>query len=622
MLIARSRLKHQYPHSWRSKKPVIFRNTPQWFIAMDKPIADEDGQAKPGDTLRHRALTAIRETRWVPPQGENRITGMIESKPDWVISRQRAWGVPIAVFVREKGDGNVEILQDERVNTRIADAFEREGADAWYARGARERFLGELANEDWHKVDDILDVWFDSGSTHAFTLEDPKHFPGLAGIRRKRDGGPDTVMYLEGSDQHRGWFHSSLIESCGTRGVAPFDVVLTHGFVLDEHGRKMSKSLGNTVAPQDVIKSSGADILRMWVCASDYADDLRIGPEILKTTVDTYRKLRNTIRWMLGNLAHFRAEDRVAYADMPGLERYVLHRLSELDDSVRKNYAEFDFKRIFATLNHFMTVDLSAFYFDIRKDALYCEPISSVTRKACLTVIEEVFRSTVIWLAPMLCFTAEEAYLSRYGSDAGTEVGSTRLRSLESLTETRVHAVSVVGSTRLRSLESLTETRVHAVSVHLEGFPEIPAAWRDDTLAHVWGDIRRVRRVVTGALEIERADKRIGSSLEAAPAIYISDPALRRTVAAELAGDHGEIGMAEIAITSGATVAPGDGPAAAFRLDDVPGVAVEFRRAEGVKCARSWRIQPDVGADPDYPDVTPRDARALREWDAAHPAAG
>ncbi len=603
MLIARSRLKHQYPHSWRSKKPVIFRNTPQWFIAMDKPIADEDGQARAGDTLRHRALTAIRETRWVPPQGENRITGMIETKPDWVISRQRAWGVPITVFVREKGDGNVEILHDERVNARISDAFEREGADAWYARGARERFLGELANEDWNKVDDILDVWFDSGSTHAFTLEDPQHFPGLAGIRRRRDGGPDTVMYLEGSDQHRGWFHSSLIESCGTRGVAPFDVVLTHGFVLDEHGRKMSKSLGNTVAPQDVIKSSGADILRMWVCASDYADDLRIGPEILKTTVDTYRKLRNTIRWMLGNLAHFREEDRVAYADMPGLERYVLHRLSELDESVRKNYAEFDFKRIFATLNHFMTVDLSAFYFDIRKDALYCEPISSVTRKACLTVIEEVFRSTVIWLAPMLCFTAEEAYLSRYGGQMSDDGGQT--------TDDR---------SPTSDIRHLTSRR--PMSVHLESFPEIPAAWRDDALARVWGDIRRVRRVVTGALEIERADKRIGSSLEAAPAIYISDPALLRTVATELAGEHGEIGMAEIAITSGATVTPGDGPAAAFRLDEVPGVAVEFRRAGGIKCARSWRIQTDVGADPDYPDVTPRDARALREWDAAHPAAG
>ena len=384
-------------------------------------------------------------------------------------------------------------------------------------------------------------------------------------------------MYLEGSDQHRGWFHSSLIESCGTRGVAPFDVVLTHGFVLDENGRKMSKSLGNTTAPQDVIKSSGADILRMWVCASDYADDLRIGPEILKTTIDTYRKLRNTIKWMLGNLAHFREGDRVAYAHMPGLEKYILHRLAELDESVRRSYAEFDFKRIFAALNQFMTVDLSAFYFDIRKDALYCEPISSVTRKACLTVIDEVFRATVIWLAPMLCFTAEEAFLSRHPNEDG--------------------------------------------SVHLRSFPAIPPAWRDEALARVWGDIRRVRRVVTGALEIERANKRIGSSLEAAPAIYIADPALLGTIAAEFAGDRGETGMAEVAITSGATIVPGEGPASAFRLDDVPGVAVEFRPARGTKCARSWKIQPDVGSDPDYPDVTPRDARALREWDAAHAAA-
>ncbi len=377
MLIARGRLKHQYPHSWRSKKPVIFRNTPQWFIAMDKPIADAGHPPKPDDTLRHRALDAIKVTRWVPPQGENRITGMIETKPDWVISRQRAWGVPITVFVREKGDGSVEILKDEFVDARIVEAFANEGADAWYAVGARERFLGERANEGWQKVDDILDVWFDSGSTHAFTLEDPQNFPALAGIRRKKDGGLDTVMYLEGSDQHRGWFHSSLVESSGTRRAAPFDVVLTHGFVLDENGRKMSKSLGNTVAPQDVIKSSGADILRMWVCASDYADDLRIGPEILKTTVETYRKLRNTIRWLLGNLVHFHAGDTVPYEEMPGLEKYLLHRLAEVDASVRKSYAEFDYKRIFAALNQFMTVDLSAFYFDIRKDALYCDPISS-----------------------------------------------------------------------------------------------------------------------------------------------------------------------------------------------------------------------------------------------------
>ena len=303
--------------------------------------------------------------------------------PDWVISRQRAWGVPIAVFVEEKADGSVEILQDEAVNQRIAEAFEQEGADAWYRRGARERFLGSRANEDWKKVDDILDVWFDSGSTHAFVLEDPEAFPAASPASgASRTAGRITVMYLEGSDQHRGWFQSSLLESCGTRGRAPFDMVLTHGFVLDEHGRKMSKSLGNMVAPQDVIKQSGADILRMWVCASDYADDLRIGPEILKTNVETYRKLRNTIRWMLGSLAHFREEDRVAPAKMPELERLMLHRLAELDALVRQAYADFDYKRIFAALNAFMTVDLSAFYFDIRKDTLYCDPISSTKRKA------------------------------------------------------------------------------------------------------------------------------------------------------------------------------------------------------------------------------------------------
>jgi len=568
MLLARSRLKHQYPHSWRSKKPVIFRNTPQWFIAMDKDIA-QDGAAKPGDTLRNRALAAIKVTRWVPPQGENRITGMIESRPDWVISRQRAWGVPITVFVREQGDGSVDILQDARVNKRIAEAFEQEGADAWYAEGARERFLGELSNEDWRKVDDILDVWFDSGSTHAFVLEDPVHFPSLAGIRRRKDGGADTVMYLEGSDQHRGWFHSSLLESCGTRGVAPYDVVLTHGFVLDENGRKMSKSLGNVVAPQDVIRQSGADILRMWVCASDYADDLRIGPEILKTTVETYRKLRNTLRWMLGNLAHFRPEDRIAHAAMPELERLMLDRLAELDPLVRQAYANFDFKRIFAALSQFMTVDLSAFYFDIRKDALYCDPISSPTRKACLTVLDQIFRATVIWLAPMLPFTAEEAWTARAGAAEG--------------------------------------------SVHLELFPEVPAAWRDEALATKWRSVRQVRRVVTGALELARADKKIGSSLEADPVVHISDPALL----AALAG----VDLAEAAITSGATVVAGEGPKDAFRLDDVAGVAVVFRPAQGRKCARSWKILSTVGADPDYPDVSPRDARALREWDAIRRAA-
>jgi len=563
MLIARGRLKHQYPHSWRSKKPVIFRNTPQWFIAMDKDIQGKN------DTLRARAMAAIAATEWVPPQGENRINGMIESRPDWVISRQRAWGVPIAVFVKENADGSAEILKDEAVNQRIADAFEKEGADAWYKDGARERFLGSLANEPWQKVDDILDVWFDSGSTHAFVLEDPKHFPQFGPINRKADGGPDTVMYLEGSDQHRGWFQSSLLESCGTRGRAPFDVVVTHGFTMAEDGRKMSKSLGNTIAPQDVIKQSGADILRLWVASADYWDDQRIGPEILKNTVETYRKLRNTIRWMVGNLAHFHEDERVAVKNMPLLERLMLHRLAELDELVRKAYAEFDYKRIFAALSAFLTSDLSAFYFDIRKDVLYCDPYSSMTRKACLTVLDQLFRCTVTWLAPLLCFTAEEAWLSRYGANAS--------------------------------------------SVHLELFPQVPAEWRDDALAEKWRKVRTLRRVVTGALEIERAQKRIGSSLEAHPIIHVSNEELYEAVI--------DVDLAEVCITSAATLVQGEGPADAFRLPDVTGVAVVPNLAEGRKCARSWKITADVGADPQYPDVTPRDAKALREWETMRKAA-
>ena len=376
-------------------------------------------------------------------------------------------------------------------------------------------------------------------------------------------------MYLEGSDQHRGWFHSSLLESCGTRGRAPFDVVLTHGFVLDEQGRKMSKSLGNVTAPQDVIKQSGADILRMWVCASDYADDLRIGPEILKTTVETYRKLRNTIRWLLGSLAHFHEEDRVKLDKMPELERLMLHRLHELDALVRKAYADFDYKRIFAALSSFMTSDLSAFYFDIRKDTLYCDPFSSMKRKACLTVLDHLFRCTVAWLAPMLCFTAEEAWLSRYGEAAK--------------------------------------------SVHLEPFPEVPSAWRDDRLAEKWRNIRTVRRVVTGALEIERAQKRIGSSLEAHPIVHVSNEELYEAVV--------DCDLAEVCITSAATLVRDDGPASAFRLPDVSGVAVVPNLAEGKKCARSWKILTNIGADPQYPDVSPRDAQALREWEATRKAA-
>jgi isoleucyl-tRNA synthetase len=563
MLLARGRLKHQYPHSWRSKKPVIFRNTPQWFIAMDKDIAD-NGKATPGDTLRARAMHAIAVTQWVPPSGRNRINGMIDSKPDWVISRQRAWGVPIAVFVREKDDGTAEILQDEFVNQRIAEAFMEEGADAWYLDGARERFLGSRAGEDWKKVDDICDVWFDSGSTHAFVLEDRQNFPQLGNIVRKVDGGADTVMYLEGSDQHRGWFQSSLLESSGTRGRAPYDIVLTHGFTLDENGRKMSKSVGNTVEPQKVMKDSGADILRLWVCATDYADDQRIGPEILKNTIETYRKLRNSMRWMLGTLHHFKQDDAVAHADMPELERLMLHQLAEQAAIVRQAYAEFDYKTVVASLSAFMNTELSAFYFDIRKDTLYCDPPSSLARKAALTAIDIIFDSILKWLAPVLSFTTEEAW-RMYRPDAEP-------------------------------------------SVHLTLFPERFDAYRDEKLAAKWEVVRNVRRVVTGALEVERAAKNIGSSLEASPLVYVSDSKIFDTLF--------DIDLAEVFITSNAMATNEDAPAAAFRLNDVPGVAVVVEKAVGIKCARSWKISADVGSDPEYPDVTPRDAEALREWKA------
>jgi isoleucyl-tRNA synthetase len=346
-------------------------------------------------------------------------------------------------------------------------------------------------------------------------------------------------------------------------------VVVTHGFTMAEDGRKMSKSLGNTIAPQDVIKQSGADILRLWVASADYWDDQRIGPEIIKNTVETYRKLRNTIRWMLGNLAHYREDERVALEKMPELERLMLHRLAELDGQVRKAYAEYDYKRIFAALSAFLTSDLSAFYFDIRKDVLYCDPYSSLTRRACLTVLDQLFRCTVLWLAPLLCFTAEESWLSRYGEGAS--------------------------------------------SVHLELFPEVPAAWRDDALAEKWRKVRTVRRVVTGALEIERAQKRIGSSLEAHPIVHVSNAELYEAVV--------DVDLAEVCITSALTLVKDEGPADAFRLPDVGGVAVVPNLAEGTKCARSWKILTTVGADPEYPEVSPRDAKALREWEATRKAA-
>ena len=540
-LLAKGTLRHQYPHSWRSKAPVIFRATPQWFAAVDKPFPGSN-QA----TLRELALGAIAATRWYPKAGENRIGAMVKDRPDWVLSRQRAWGVPIAVFVH-KGTG--ELLRDEAVNARITEAFEKEGADAWFSSDPA-RFLGEHHAADYEQVTDILDVWFDSGSTHAFVVENPidPHWP-------KKE---HADLYLEGSDQHRGWFQSSLLESCGTRGRAPYDAVLTHGFVLDEQGRKMSKSLGNTTAPQKVAEQNGAEILRLWAASSDFTEDLRIGPDIIKAAVDSYRRLRNTIRFMLANLEGFDELERIALADMPELERFILARLASLDREVREGYAEYDFNRVFTTLFNFATTDLSAFYFDIRKDVLYCDSRLSFRRRAARTAIEALFARIVAWLAPLLCFTMEEAWTTRYGAEE---------------------------------------------SVHLNLFPETPGEWANEALLEKWQRVRALRRVVTGALEIARRDKVIGASLEAAPTLYVED--------AEDARLFDEMGLAEIAITSDATIVHGKAPDGAFRLPDVEGAGVVFAHAKGEKCARCWMILPEVGTNPAHPDLCNRCADAV-----------
>jgi isoleucyl-tRNA synthetase len=532
-LLARGKIKHSYPHSWRSKAPVIYRNTPQWFVAIDRTL--DDGMGTYGDTIRTRALNSINQlVEWTPVTGRNRLSSMIEARPDWVLSRQRAWGVPLTCFVRKGGKPTDPdfLLRDPQVNARIVAAFEEGGADVWYVDGFKEKVLGGLHDpEAFEQVFDILDVWFDSGSTHAFVLRD------------RADGAEGGIadLYLEGTDQHRGWFHSSMLQACGTKGRAPYRGVLTHGFTLDEKGMKMSKSLGNTVAPQAVIDEYGADILRLWVAQSDYTADLRIGKEILKGTADSYRRLRNTMRYLLGSLGDFKEDQRVAAGDMPELERWVLHRLSELDEVVRKGYAAYDFQGVFQAVFTFATVDLSAFYFDVRKDTLYCDG-DTVRRRAALTVLDALFHRLTTWLAPILVFTMEEVWLERYpGDDA---------------------------------------------SVHLVDFPETPKDWRDDALAAKWAAVRRVRRVVNGALEVQRVAKVIGASLEAAPVVHVD-----AGTAKVLQG----IDFADVCITSGISVTADAAPEGAFRLDDVADVAVVFALAPGEKCERCWKILPDVG---------------------------
>ncbi|MFV0922405.1 isoleucine--tRNA ligase [Sphingomonas parapaucimobilis] len=475
LLSASDDFQHSYPHSWRSKAKVIFRATPQWFIPMDRAdtslipdlaMANVDpiSGVTPlltvplgnGATLRQTALDAIERTRWVPERSRNRIRAMVEGRPDWVISRQRAWGVPIALYVnRQTG----EYLADKAVNARILDAFRAGGADAWFTADHQMLLGADYSLADFEPVNDILDVWFDSGSTHAFVIE------------ARYGEGTRANLYLEGSDQHRGWFQSSLLESCGTRGRAPYDAVLTHGFALDGQGRKMSKSLGNVVDPLKIIGESGADILRIWTASTDYFEDVRIGKEVLATASDSYRKLRNTFRYLLGALDGFTEEERISFDAMPELERYVLARLTALDTELRRAADAYEFNRYLRALTDFANEDLSAFFFDIRKDSLYCDAATDPKRRSYRTVLDILFHALVRYAAPILCFTAEEVWQSRFPSEDG--------------------------------------------SVHLLEWPELPQLGEDEALMARWTEIRGLRAQVTEAIEPLRREKTVRSSNEA-----------------------------------------------------------------------------------------------------------
>lgn len=501
-LLSNGELVHSYPHSWRSKAPLVHRATPQWFISMES------------HKLRDKALKAIDDTIFYPSKGKERLKSMIETRPDWCVSRQRVWGVPLPIFVNKK---TKEILVDDEVNENIASIYEKEGSDCWFSDDPQ-RFLGDKYKaQDYDKLSDIVEVWFDSGSTHSFVLE------------KRNDLKWPASMYLEGSDQHRGWFHSSLLESCGTRGRAPFDSILSHGFVVDGKGLKMSKSLGNVIAPEDILKKYGADILRIWVASSNYSEDLRIDYSILDQHADSYRKIRNTFRYLLGNLNdNFEIIDleKVDLNNLPDLEQYMLHKLYSLNNNFKKYFENYDFHNLYKELLNFCTVDLSAFYFDIRKDTLYCDSLDDPKRKSTILLLNIILNSLLKWFAPILSFTTEEIYQLLFKNQK---------------------------------------------SIHLENFLTFPESFYNEKLNQKWIELIKIRNLCNVSIEEKRAAKVIGSSLEAEIKIHLDQ---------NLEGITKDVDFSELCITSKAEV----------KYEENIDANVLTEKAKGAKCSMCWKI--------------------------------
>jgi isoleucyl-tRNA synthetase len=502
-LLKNDKLQHSYPHSWRSKAPLIYRATAQWFISMEK------------NSLREKAIKAIGDTTFFPPKGKERLMSMVKDRPDWCVSRQRSWGVPLPIFINKK---TKKPLQDQKVIDRIAEIYEKEGSDCWFVDDPK-KFLGEEYNiDDYEKLTDIVEVWFDSGCTHSFVLE------------KRKDLKWPADMYLEGSDQHRGWFHSSLLESCGTRGRAPYERILSHGFVVDGKGMKMSKSAGNVISPDDILKNYGADILRAWVASSDYAEDLRIDNTILSQHAESYRKIRNTFRFILGNIQDiFEKQDfqKIDLNDFSELERYILGRLLYLDKAIKENLKNYNFHKLYKELLNFCSLELSSFYFDIRKDVLYCDDISSKKRKDCIVVLNIILECLLKWLAPIFVFTTEEIF----------------------------------------NLINKNEKSIHETI-----FPEIPDKWKDDKLAKKWKELFQIKQDVNIAIEEKRTNKEIGSSLEAHVVIHVNEKKFKLLE---------DVDLEEYFIASQVEI---------FKNKNDGKSKIEVKKSIGEKCTQCWKI--------------------------------